>query len=92
MRTIVKIKGLSLNDIASKQITIDDLFTLAKEKVDQNDKECRKIAVNQVQFKSDKKSQLIITHYFDKFFRVTTDKLVLDGDKTFPIGYKIMNK
>ena len=86
----IKVKGIRLDGQASEQVTIETMYGLAKEKADNNKAEGSVIMVDQQQFKSTKEGQIVVTSKFQKRFRVTADKLILNGNETYPIGYKEM--
>jgi hypothetical protein len=81
-KTVCKVKGFTLNSVASEVINFDSVKDLIL-----NNRE-EKLGVNQLKFTRDKKGWTVSTHVINKLYSFVCDKrIILDDHDTIPYGY-----
>jgi DNA polymerase elongation subunit (family B) len=83
IRTVIKVKGISLTVKALELITFEQMVDMA---IRYSNAEKKEIRIPQMQFSTSKHHQ-IFTRYFDKIFRAVSTKRCISANVTLPYGY-----
>ena len=86
-KVIIKAKGITLNEETSEKITFSEIKRLVETFIDSNDPRQDQIVVNQFHILANPKRMLVKSRYYEKIYRVVSEKRRVVGNDSLPFGY-----